>query len=177
MLAWRDVGRGEQMSDETTYSSPEKLWADASELQKFARCFTKDWRLHSDSFIGIANGYIQQLPPDRKAILESEFRAFLYESKADSDDAILQLWYAQGAEAWDFNLTVRPVMSDFYWLMNPGGAGAPIAHRQASWQRRLCCRRSQATAPAERGIGPPLLSLATNIRRLVLGYLFYFPSP
>ena len=54
-----------------------------------------------------------------KATLESEFRAFLYESEADSDHALLQLWYAQGAEAWDFNLTVRPVMSDFYWLMNP----------------------------------------------------------
>ena len=107
------------MSDETTYSSPEKPWADASELQKFARCFSTDWRLHSDSFIGIANRYIQQLPPDRKAILEREFRAFLNDSEADSDEALLQLWYAQGAEAWDFNLTVHPVMSDFYWLINP----------------------------------------------------------
>ena len=41
-----------------------------SELQKFARCFTKDWRLHSDSFIGIANGYIQQLPPDGKVLFQ-----------------------------------------------------------------------------------------------------------
>ena len=94
-----------------------------SELQKFARCFTKDWRLHSDSFIGIANRYIQQLQPDRKVLLEREFRAFLYESETDSDEALLQLWYAQGAEAWDFDLTVRPVMSDFYWLMNPEALG------------------------------------------------------
>jgi hypothetical protein len=75
--------------------------------------------VHSNSFIGIAYGYIQRLTPDRKAILGREFRAFLYESGADSDEALLQLWYAQGAEAWDVDLTVRPVMSDFYWLMNP----------------------------------------------------------
>ena len=110
------------MSDETTYSSPEKLWADASELQKFARCFTKDWRLDSSSFIGIAERYIQRLPPDRKATLESEFRAFLYESEADSDHALLQLWYAQGAEAWDFNLTVRPAMLTSVSSRGVGGA-------------------------------------------------------
>src|SRR5271163_651109 len=82
-----DVGRSEQMIDETTGGPPEKPPADASELQKFARRFTKEWRLHSETFIGIAYGYIQQLPPDRKAILEKEFRAFLYESGADSDQA------------------------------------------------------------------------------------------
>lgn len=108
------------MNDETTRSPPEEPSRDASELQKFARCFTADWRLHSDSVIGIAYGYIQHLPADRKAVLEREFRHFLYESGADSDEALLQLWYAQGAQAWDLNLTVRPVMSDFYWLMNPG---------------------------------------------------------
>ena len=107
------------MNGETTHDPPEKLPADASELQKFARRFSKEWRLHSDTFIGIASGYIQQLPPDRKAVLEKEFRAFLYESGAVSDEALLQLWYAQGAEAWDFDLQVRPGMSDFYWLMNP----------------------------------------------------------
>jgi hypothetical protein len=107
------------VSDETTFSPPEKPRADASELQKFARCFSKDWRSNSDSFYKIAYEYIQQLPPDRKAVLEREFRAFLYESAADSDEALLQLWYAQGAEAWDFDLIVRPGMWDFYWLMNP----------------------------------------------------------
>ena len=73
------------MSDETSYSSPEKLRADASELQKFAGCFTRDWSLHTDNFIGIAHRYVQQLPPDRKAILASEFRAFLYESGARTE--------------------------------------------------------------------------------------------
>jgi hypothetical protein len=104
------------MTDETkTYADSHTL----TELQKFARCFTRENGLHSDSFYGIAYRYIQQLPLDRKAVLEGEFRAFLYESGADSDEALLKLWYAQGAEAWDFDLTVRPVMSDFYWLMNP----------------------------------------------------------
>jgi hypothetical protein len=113
------VARSGQVNDETAHNIPEESRADASELQKFARCFTSDWRLHSDSFIGIAYAYIQQLPPDRKAVLEREFRAFLYGSGADSDEALLQLWYAQGAQAWDLDLTVRPVMSDFLWLMNP----------------------------------------------------------
>jgi hypothetical protein len=67
----------------------------------------------------LANEYIHQLPPDRKAVLANEFRAFLYEINADSDEALLQLWFQQRAEVWDFNLMVRPVMSDFYWLMNP----------------------------------------------------------
>jgi hypothetical protein len=119
-----------------------------SELQKFARCFTRDWSLHSDNFIGIAHRYIQQLPLDRKAILASEFRAFLYESEADSDEKLLQLWYAPGAEAWDFDLTVRPLMSDFYWLMSPeapefqvpsgkpvGGAGYAIVGLKPRRQR------------------------------------------
>jgi hypothetical protein len=51
--------------------------------------------------------------------LQREFRAFLDASNADSDEALLTLWFAQGAEAWDFDLTVRPVMTDFYRMMNP----------------------------------------------------------
>ena len=121
------------MSNETTYSPGEKPRAEVSELQKFTRCFTKDWRLHSGSFLQLAAQYIEQLPPDRKAVLTKEFRAFLYDSNADSDESLLQLWYAQGAEVWDFDVTIRPVMTDFYWLMNPDApelepppAGKPI---------------------------------------------------
>src|SRR5690348_8994183 len=94
------VGRSGQVSDETTYGATEKPRADSSELQKFARCFTEDWRSHSDSFYKIAYEYIQQLPPDRKAVLGMEFREFLHASDADSDEALLQRWYAQGAQAW-----------------------------------------------------------------------------
>ena len=107
------------MSDRTSASAARKAPTELSELQKFARSFTANWRLRASSFLVLANEYIQQLPPDRKEVLVKEFRAFLYESNADSDEALLQLWYEQGAEVWDFDLTVRPVMSDFYWMMNP----------------------------------------------------------
>jgi hypothetical protein len=76
------------MSDETTASTSGKPWAELSELQKFARCFTANWRSRANSFLIIANEYIPQLPPDRKAVLAKEFRAFLYESNADSDEAL-----------------------------------------------------------------------------------------
>ena len=107
------------MSDQTSVSAPEKPPTELSELQKFARTFTADWRLRASSFHMLANEYLQRLPPDRKEVLAKEFRAFLYESNADSDEALLQLWYEQGAVVWDFDVTVRPVMSDFYWMMNP----------------------------------------------------------
>jgi hypothetical protein len=96
------------MSDQTSASAPEKPPTELSELQKFAHTFTADWRLRASSFHMLANEYLQQLPPDRKEVLAKEFRAFLYESNADSDEALLQLWYEQGAEVWDFDVTVRP---------------------------------------------------------------------
>jgi hypothetical protein len=114
-----EIGRSAQMSDETTDVSPEKSLTEPSELQKFARCFRADWRSHVDSFYMLAYNYIQQLPPDRKAVLAEEFRVVFYESDSGSDEALLQSWYEQGAEVWDPDSTVRPVMSDFYWMMNP----------------------------------------------------------
>jgi len=53
------------------------------------------------------------------AVLAQEFRALLYESGADSDETLLQLRCAQGAESWGSDLMVRPVLSDFYWMMDP----------------------------------------------------------
>src|ERR1700752_3617634 len=104
------------MSDRT---SSGKTPSELSELQKFARSFTENWRLRASSFLMLASEYIEQLPRDRKEVLAQAVRAFLCEHSGDSDEALLQLWYEQGAEVWDFDLTVRPVMSDFYWLMNP----------------------------------------------------------
>lgn len=57
----------------------------SSELTEFARCFTRDWRSHADSFYAIAYDYIQKLPPDRKEVLANEYRVFLYENNAESD--------------------------------------------------------------------------------------------
>jgi hypothetical protein len=105
--------------DRPSTGAPRKTPTELSELQKFARSFTANWRVRASSFLVLANEYIQQLPLDRKEVLAKEFRAFLYESNTDSDKALLQRWYRQGAEVWDFDLTVHPVMSDFYWMMNP----------------------------------------------------------
>lgn len=112
-------GRSADMNDKTSGGQPDSFSANASELQKFARCFTQEQQSQTAGYAGVAYEYIQRLPADRKAVLEREFRAFLYESGADSDEALLQLWYAHGAGEWDPDLTVRPMMSDFYWMMNP----------------------------------------------------------
>ena len=105
------------MSDETTSIRSDSV--DASELQKFARCFTKDWRSKSDSFGMIAYKYIERLTPERKAGLVREYQSFLNDSSGDTDESLLQRWYDLGAEVWDFDVTLRPTLSDFYWIMNP----------------------------------------------------------
>jgi hypothetical protein len=91
----------------------------SSELRKFAGRFSRDWRLHANSFYIIAYDYIQKLPADRKEVLANEYRLFLYRNDADSDEALLELWLEQGAEVWDADINVRPTLKDFYWMMRP----------------------------------------------------------
>jgi hypothetical protein len=56
---------------------------------------------------------------DRKEVLVDQYRVFLEESNAHSDEALLKRWYALGAEVWDPDVNVQPVLADFYWMMRP----------------------------------------------------------
>ena len=49
----------------------------------------------------------------------NEYRVFLYENNAESDEALLKLWLGHGAEVWDDDINVRPALTDFYWMMRP----------------------------------------------------------
>lgn len=94
-----------------------------SELRQFARRISVDWRCHSDSFFKIEDDYIRSLPMDRKEALADESRNFLYDSGLVSDEELLRRWFEHGAEAWDVDLIVRPVLADFYWMMRPDAPG------------------------------------------------------
>ena len=119
----------------------------SSELRKFAGCFNRDWRLHGDSFYIIAYDYIQKLPAARKEVLANEYRSFLYENNADSDEALLELWLEQGAEVWDADINVRPALTDFYWMMRPDAPEFGTRDKQPAGKGavvlELMCKQSE----------------------------------
>jgi hypothetical protein len=88
----------------------------SSELQEFASWFGQDYALFFSNFYEGAAKYIAALPTPRRETLRTELREFLDANPHAPSKKLIKKWLELGADTWDRDLEIRPVLEDFYLM-------------------------------------------------------------
>jgi hypothetical protein len=108
--------------DERTLPEPEDYTIVPSrqktELEKFASWFGQDWELIYPNFYEGARMYFGQLSEQRRIILRRELSEFIVKSVGLPSETIEESWFKLGAQAWQPDLVIMPVLKDFLWMLS-----------------------------------------------------------
>ena len=87
-----------------------------TELQQFASWFHQDYELLFSNFYEGADMYLRSITLERKKVLGQELKQFIKDNQNSEREEIIEAWCGLGAQAWQEDLEVLPVLNDFVWM-------------------------------------------------------------